>query len=247
MTSQDLEAIFRDLEKVSTISTEGQTTSTSVGLGISIVSRIVRRLGGQFRIESTPGSGTCVHVSMPLLVPEGENQNIAIDIPTEPEDVNALVSAMLQCHMDSSTDPHGMAEQVSHPTAAEPMSQASTSQSAIVLQAPQSSVEQVPVVSTSTPRSLRERASRRPALLTAQTATDLDVSLSTGALKVSLESSSTSRRPSPPQYSRHKSLPLPDMPRYSDSERLRVEHPPLKVVVVEVSSHYFASWAERDC
>ena len=45
------------------------TKNTGTGLGLSISASIMKRMGGELRIESEPGSGTSVHVILPT-VPE---------------------------------------------------------------------------------------------------------------------------------------------------------------------------------
>ena len=43
----------------------GEGEGGGSGLGLAIVARLLRLLGGDFRIESTPGTGTGVHVRLP--------------------------------------------------------------------------------------------------------------------------------------------------------------------------------------
>jgi signal transduction histidine kinase len=42
------------------------TKNTGTGLGLSISASIMKRMGGELRIESEPGSGTSVHIILPL-------------------------------------------------------------------------------------------------------------------------------------------------------------------------------------
>ncbi|MEA3309932.1 MAG: ATP-binding protein [Chloroflexota bacterium] len=39
------------------------------GLGLSIVQRIISRLGGEVGVESAPGEGTTFYFTLPLAVP----------------------------------------------------------------------------------------------------------------------------------------------------------------------------------
>ncbi len=45
------------------------TKPRGLGLGLPLARRIVQRLGGELRIDSRPGTGTTVHVQLPLAVP----------------------------------------------------------------------------------------------------------------------------------------------------------------------------------
>jgi signal transduction histidine kinase len=46
----------------------GDRNSEGFGLGLSIVRHAVRALGGAVDVESTPGRGTCVRVTLPAVV-----------------------------------------------------------------------------------------------------------------------------------------------------------------------------------
>lgn len=204
MTPQELEAIFRDLENVTTVG-DSTDSGPGVGLGIAITSRIVRKLGGQLRIESTPGSGTCVHVALPLYEPTGDRRDISVKIPAERREVDALVTVMLQSHLRPSVSeqqvPTAQSEPISRPTrpplGREPRRPGLN-----------------PVQSTS--------ASLGPG--SAPSAPLLPGPSNLGP-----------RERSPLTHSRQRSSPIPSLPPYPDSERVILPIPPLKIVVVEVS------------
>ena len=70
------------------------------GLGLSIVQRLVRRLGGDIRLESEPGTGTRIHVTVraaPLATCQACGKGLTpehgLAAPAAPEDSNALTAA----------------------------------------------------------------------------------------------------------------------------------------------------------
>lgn len=79
MSNQKLDALFRDLEQVSTADGDGlfsnadgnkQLTdgkdSRTLGLGLAIVARIVRNMGGQLRLKSEEGKGSRFVIQLPF-------------------------------------------------------------------------------------------------------------------------------------------------------------------------------------
>ncbi|SCV69208.1 BQ2448_2228 [Microbotryum intermedium] len=68
-----LESLFREFEQVSTVGDEqGREVTTSagtVGLGLAVVARIIRNLGGQLRVESKEGEGSKFMAIIPFQLP----------------------------------------------------------------------------------------------------------------------------------------------------------------------------------
>lgn len=64
MSEEKLEKLFREFEQVSTISGVSEDASVSaeqaVGLGLAVVARVTRNMGGQLSVESKEGEGTKV-------------------------------------------------------------------------------------------------------------------------------------------------------------------------------------------
>ena len=61
---------FRQVENSFTRNYQG------AGLGLSIVQRLVDLMGGEITIESTPGRGTSVHVSLPFQIPVASSSEV---------------------------------------------------------------------------------------------------------------------------------------------------------------------------
>lgn len=70
----DAQAISRATQPFSKFSDAHIAAGQSIGLGLSIVSRLCALLGGTFGIESAPGHGTTVRIRLPAYraVPQGE-------------------------------------------------------------------------------------------------------------------------------------------------------------------------------
>lgn len=66
-----LESIFREFEQVSTVGDDQQGTPerSTLGLGLAVVARIVRNLGGQLRVESKLESGSKFTFVLPFRLP----------------------------------------------------------------------------------------------------------------------------------------------------------------------------------
>lgn len=68
-----LETIFREFEQVSTVGDQTQSFEEghkpAVGLGLAVVARIVRNLGGQLRVESKEGQGSKFTFILPFVLP----------------------------------------------------------------------------------------------------------------------------------------------------------------------------------
>ncbi|TKA54005.1 hypothetical protein B0A53_03287 [Rhodotorula sp. CCFEE 5036] len=73
ITEQKLENIFRQLENVSTVGDRERDASAdteqAVGLGLAVVARIVRNLGGQLQVESKVGKGSKFTFIFPFRLP----------------------------------------------------------------------------------------------------------------------------------------------------------------------------------
>ncbi|SGY74350.1 BQ5605_C005g03357 [Microbotryum silenes-dioicae] len=69
-----LESLFREFEQVSTVGDDqgGEVASSggTVGLGLAVVARIIRNLGGQLRVESKEGEGSKFMVIIPFRLPQ---------------------------------------------------------------------------------------------------------------------------------------------------------------------------------
>ncbi|GAA5917845.1 hypothetical protein JCM5296_005723 [Sporobolomyces johnsonii] len=73
ISEQKLENIFRQFEQVSTIGDKKREelapTAQAVGLGLAVVARIVRNLGGQLQVESKVGEGSKFTFVLPFRLP----------------------------------------------------------------------------------------------------------------------------------------------------------------------------------
>ena len=63
ISGEDLAKMFGEFQKLSARPTGGEK---SIGLGLSIVKKIVEAHNGSITVESTPGSGATFHVTLPL-------------------------------------------------------------------------------------------------------------------------------------------------------------------------------------
>jgi len=62
ISSRDMRRIFRRFS-------QGSNAHNGIGLGLSIVRRLVRLHGGQITVESAPGKGSCFRFTLPLYLP----------------------------------------------------------------------------------------------------------------------------------------------------------------------------------
>ncbi|KAK4046108.1 hypothetical protein OIV83_006334 [Microbotryomycetes sp. JL201] len=69
MSESKLESIFREFEQVSATSDDAQPSESAVGLGLALVARIIRNLGGQLRVESNLGQGSKFTFVLPFRLP----------------------------------------------------------------------------------------------------------------------------------------------------------------------------------
>jgi two-component system sensor histidine kinase/response regulator len=68
-TAEDQEKMFRRYGRLSARPTAGEHSS---GLGLSIVKRLVETMNGRIIVESKPGEGACITVSLPAELMAGE-------------------------------------------------------------------------------------------------------------------------------------------------------------------------------
>jgi light-regulated signal transduction histidine kinase (bacteriophytochrome) len=104
MSNQKLDALFRDLEQVSTADgdglfpnsegnhqlTDGKDTRT-LGLGLAIVARIVRNMDGQLRLKSEEGKGSRFVIQLPFDTPGDSPQEVHED------SMAYMIRSSLQC------------------------------------------------------------------------------------------------------------------------------------------------------
>jgi signal transduction histidine kinase len=60
--ASEIEAIFDPFYRI-----EGRSDGGGLGLGLALVKNIVALMGGDIRIDSVPGEGTRVTVSLPVM------------------------------------------------------------------------------------------------------------------------------------------------------------------------------------
>ncbi|PQE25440.1 hypothetical protein CJF30_00000143 [Rutstroemia sp. NJR-2017a BBW] len=81
MSNQKLDALFRDLEQVDTDTTIDpeansikslQDSSRTLGLGLAMVARVIRNMGGQLRLKSEEGKGSRFVIQLPFALPEDD-------------------------------------------------------------------------------------------------------------------------------------------------------------------------------
>ncbi|KAK4046722.1 hypothetical protein OIO90_006453 [Microbotryomycetes sp. JL221] len=74
ISEEKLETIFREFEQVSTTDETAEKEQGSVvGLGLAVVARIVRTLGGQLRVESKLGQGSKFTIILPFRLPSADD------------------------------------------------------------------------------------------------------------------------------------------------------------------------------
>lgn len=75
MSSEFLKRIFLPFERVHS---EATAKIEGTGLGMSIVKNLVESMGGEIRVESREGEGSCFYVRIPLAASPNENQTFAL-------------------------------------------------------------------------------------------------------------------------------------------------------------------------
>lgn len=104
MSSSTLEALFRQLEEVSA-ENEVEQQAPSIGLGLAVVSNIIKSLNGQLLVESKPGSGTSFSINVPLRLPQPTPPRMPSGAPPRPAtpqerwEMDTLLSAITSSHM----------------------------------------------------------------------------------------------------------------------------------------------------
>ncbi|ORY73093.1 hypothetical protein BCR35DRAFT_354215 [Leucosporidium creatinivorum] len=102
MSAGTLEAIFRQLEEVVAVDSKEEEQTASIGLGLAVVSNIIKGLNGQMRVESKPGSGTSFSIAVPLRLPHSSSPTPQPPRPTTPKEkweIDTLLSAISASHM----------------------------------------------------------------------------------------------------------------------------------------------------
>ncbi len=75
MSSEFLKRIFLPFERVHS---EATAKIEGTGLGMTIVKNLVESMGGEIRVESREGEGSCFYVRIPLAASPNENQTFAL-------------------------------------------------------------------------------------------------------------------------------------------------------------------------
>lgn len=85
MDSNQIDGLFRDLEQVSAASDANISESTTLGLGLALVGRVVRTMDGQLRVKSEQGRGSKFVIQLPFQIPETEATTTGPDsqVPVE--------------------------------------------------------------------------------------------------------------------------------------------------------------------
>lgn len=109
MSDSKLETLFREFEQVSTVGDVAipDAAKPTVGLGLAVVARIVRTMGGQLRVESKVGQGSKFTFVLPFILPSLT--------PPEPHLESGTPTPFLRTHSSNRTiSAHGMSAPRSH-------------------------------------------------------------------------------------------------------------------------------------
>ncbi|KAM0791077.1 hypothetical protein ACM66B_004368 [Microbotryomycetes sp. NB124-2] len=104
ITSRQLESLYRQLEEVESDDTE-EEADLSIGLGLAVVARTVRVLGGQLRLESAPHVGTTATVFLPLIQQAQEPGSPRGRRQQEPFELDKMLRDLSKSHVDQPEAP----------------------------------------------------------------------------------------------------------------------------------------------
>ncbi|KAL1632185.1 hypothetical protein SLS56_003919 [Neofusicoccum ribis] len=101
MSAKKLDALFRDLEQVQTETTEmleeslapqskridsdGVSEKRALGLGLAVVSRVIRNMNGQLRLRSEEGKGSRFIIQLPFDLPNDNDKQSLMDASSTPQ------------------------------------------------------------------------------------------------------------------------------------------------------------------
>lgn len=97
--SEHLETIFRPFEQAMAA---GRPMLPGVGLGLNISARLVKLMGGELRVESTPAQGSRFFFDLPL--PDADNGETLRDAPAD----HVAVSPAISLPVPPAAPPHGV-------------------------------------------------------------------------------------------------------------------------------------------
>ncbi|KUI53020.1 Cyanobacterial phytochrome B [Cytospora mali] len=103
MKSDQLDALFRDLEQVSTDADEGQPEkeeekakdqTRTLGLGLAMVARIIRNMDGQLRLKSEEGKGSRFVIQLPFEMPPNNSPVAKEDVGQEASTTGSMAASV---------------------------------------------------------------------------------------------------------------------------------------------------------
>ncbi|KAK4704613.1 hypothetical protein P7C70_g1590, partial [Phenoliferia sp. Uapishka_3] len=162
ISDQRLESLFREFEQVITVESDVQSTLTpTVGLGLAVVARIVRNLGGQLMVESKENEGSKFTCSIPFRLPTLDNDTAM--------SVSGAGGSQQYSSVVSSGNPKELGSAVSSASLVRSRSQGSARSARSVGSASRSDIDSlINAMSTSHMDSLYPRAESIPSSRTAQ-------------------------------------------------------------------------------
>lgn len=108
-----LETIFRQFEQVDDTS-DLSAEPSGVGLGLSMVARIVDTLGGQLKVESTVGVGSCFCFLVPLQVSSRNPGKATSTLSGSSGEIDELVDALSATHFTNTGSSHSSSLSSAH-------------------------------------------------------------------------------------------------------------------------------------